>query len=99
MDGASSIDMDASTGGYFMGGEWRQSNSDKQMWVQSLNDTGAVQWSKIWGSVYDEVQAHITTLGDGNILVASNWGTAVGNSVKYLAKLSRADGSIIWSHT
>ncbi|MGB3869764.1 MAG: T9SS type A sorting domain-containing protein [Flavobacteriales bacterium] len=99
VDVASSIDMDASTGGYFMGGEWRQSNSDKQMWVQSLNDTGAVQWSKIWGSVYDEVQAHITTLGDGNILVASNWGTAVGNSVKYLAKLSREDGSIIWSHT
>lgn len=99
VDVATSIDMDSSSGGYFMGGVWRTSNANYQLWVQSLNDTGAVQWSKIWGSMYDEVQAHVTTLSDGNLLVASNWGTAVGNSAKYLAKLDRADGSIVWSHT
>jgi len=91
--------MDPVSAGYFVGGQHRATSSNHQLWVQSVNDTGAVQWSKIWGSVYDEVQAHITTLGDGNILVASNWGTAVANSVKYLAKLDRADGAIIWSHT
>jgi hypothetical protein len=98
-DYATSVDMDPAMGGYFTGGQHRETSTNHQLWVQSLNDTGAVQWSKIWGSAFDEVQAHVTTLNDGNVLVASNWGTAVGNSVKYLAKLDRADGTILWSRS
>lgn len=98
-DYATSVDMDPDIGGYFTGGQHRETSTNHQLWVQSLNDTGAVQWSKIWGSAFDEVQAHVTTLNDGHVLVASNWGTAVGNSVKYLAKLDRADGTILWSRS
>ena len=98
-DRATSVAMDPAIGGYFAGGKYRETGSNDQLWVQSMNDTGAVLWSKIWGGEFDEFQAHITTLEDGHILVASNWGTAVGNSVMYLAKLDRVDGSVIWSST
>jgi len=98
-DYTTSVDLDPLTGGYFTGGNYRATSSNRQIWVQALNDTGAVVWSTVWGSDFVDLQAHITTLADGNILAASNWGTAVDNSVKYLAKLDRTDGTIIWSNT
>src|SRR5690606_17308250 len=39
-----SVDMDPAGGGYFAGGQHRQGGSNHQLWVQSMNDTGAVQW-------------------------------------------------------
>ena len=84
-------------GGYFMGGEYKASASNSQLWVQSVNDTGGVVWDKKWGSAFDEPSAHITTASDGNVLVASSW--AYGNNFmirRYLAKLDASDGSIIW---
>ncbi|MEO8588843.1 MAG: hypothetical protein ABI432_05695 [Flavobacteriales bacterium] len=87
-------------GGYFVGGQSRISSSNKQLWVLALDDTGAVAWSKIWGTQYDEPNAHLTTSADGNILVASAWGTSPNdNYAKYLAKLDKTDGAIMWDRT
>ena len=70
-------------------------NSD--LWVQALDDSGAVVWDRKWGSAYDEPNAHLTTASDGHVLVASAWGHGPNWLIRrYLAKLDASDGSIIW---
>lgn len=83
-------------GGYFTGGQFRSAVS-KDLWVQAVNDTGAVVWSKVWGSIYDEPNAHLITAADGNALIASGYGQNSNNNLRhYLAKLNALDGEIIW---
>lgn len=95
-DYAMSVDM-RQGGGYFMGGEYKASASNSQLWVQAINDTGGVVWDKKWGSAFDEPSAHITTASDGHVLVASSWAYGANFVIRrYLAKLDASDGSIIW---
>lgn len=85
------------TGGYFLGGQYRTTSQNQDLWVQSLNDTGGVVWDRKWGSAFNEPNAHLTTAADGNILVASSWAYGPNWTIKrYLAKLDAADGSTIW---
>lgn len=85
------------TGGYFLGGQYRTTSQNQDLWVQSLNDTGGVIWDRKWGTEYDEPNAHLTTAADGNILVASGWPHGSNFlSRRYLAKLDADDGSFIW---
>ncbi len=94
-DFAMSIDCHSGTN-YFVGGQ-RFIGSNKQHWVQCLNDTGGVEWSKVWGSAFGEPNAHLTLASDGSPLVASGWGYASNDqSRKYLAKLDPTDGAIVW---
>lgn len=95
---AMAVDLDGE--GYFLGGQRKQSADNTDLMVHCLNDTGGVVWSKIWGTPFDEPNAHLITATDGNILVASAWGTEDGDVYKkYLAKLDRTDGTIMWDTT
>lgn len=94
------VTVDLDGGRYFLGGQRMQSVNNTDLWVQCVNDTGGVVWSKIWGTPFDEPNAHLMTATDGNVLIASAWGTEDGDVYKkYLAKLDRVDGSIIWDRT
>jgi len=94
-DFAMAIDRHEGTN-YFMGGQ-RFIASNKQLWVQCLDDTGGVAWSKVWGSAFGEPNAHLTLAADGHPLVASSWGSAANDrGRKYLAKLDSADGVVLW---
>jgi len=85
------------SGGFYLGGQYRLTFDNKQLWVQALNDTGEVDWETRWGSAYDEPNAHLTTAADGHVLVASAWGLGDNWYLRrYLTKLDSADGSIIW---
>ncbi len=88
-------------GGWFAGGQYGTAFGYQDMWVQALNDTGGVAWSKAWGSPYRDTNAHLTTAADGNALVASGWGMSSSNTQfrLYLAKLDATDGELIWSST
>ncbi|MFZ1686143.1 MAG: T9SS type A sorting domain-containing protein [Flavobacteriales bacterium] len=93
------IDM-VGNGDYFCGGQRRMSVDDKDLWVLRIDSTGAVRWTRSWGSSFDEPNAHLITLADGHVLVASAWGYADEfNAIRpYLAKLDSTDGSTIWDH-
>lgn len=97
-DYANAIDLRAS-GGFFVGGQYRTTLADRDLWVQALNDTGGVEWEQIWGSPYRDPNAHLTTASDGHVLVASAWGMNSANNQfrLYLAKLDSTDGDIMWS--
>ncbi len=96
LDGIISLGMRPESG-YYSGGQSMQNGTNKQLWVQALNDTGGVLWEKVWGSENDEPNAHLTSANDGHALIASGWGVGPGNQFRhYLAKLNSADGEIIW---
>lgn len=87
--------------GYFIGGEYRLSPDNLDLWVSRLTATGDTLWSTIWGSEFDEPNAHLTTLANGNPMVASAWGTAPDFVLDkcYMAELDQDDGSIVWERT
>ena len=94
-DFAMAIDRHEGTN-YYMGGQ-RFIGSNKQLWVQCIDDTGGVAWSKVWGSAFGEPNAHLTLASDGHPLVASSWGSAANDrGRKYLAKLDSANGNVLW---
>jgi hypothetical protein len=88
-------------GGWYMGGQYGTAFGNPDMWVQALNDTGEVVWSRVWGSPYRDTNAHLTTASDGHVLVGSGWGMSSSNTQfrLYLAKVSSSDGELIWSST
>ncbi len=95
-DGFLAIDNNPN-GGYYCGGQYRTASNNKDLWVQAVNDTGGVRWSRVWGSPYHEPNAHLITAADGNPLIASAWGTGTGDMmVKFITKLDSADGSTLW---
>jgi hypothetical protein len=89
---------DHAQNGWFLGGQKRLSPTNKNLWAIRVDLEGNVLWQQNWGSQYDEPNAHLSSLSDGNFIVASAWGYADGGeSFKpYLAKLDSSDGSIIW---
>ena len=92
------VSVDRSAGnGYFTGGQKRITSSNKEFWVQCLNDTGAVVWEKVWGGSFSESNANVTTAQNGDVLVAGGWAYSNFALVRrYLARLDPVDGSFIW---
>ena len=83
-------------GGYFSGGQY-MSYASRDLWVQALDDTGSVIWDKVWGSPFNEPNAHLTTANDGHPLIASGYAQNANDHLRhYLAKLNALDGEIIW---
>ena len=48
--------------------------------------------------MFDEPNAHLTTLANGNPVIASAWGLEADFALtrSYMAELDQSDGSIIW---
>ena len=92
------ITIDTCSNGFFSGGQHRFFGQDINFWLMRTDDFGSVIWDTIWGSGFDEPNAHVTTLANGNALVASSWAYApnYGQMRPYLAEVSYADGSFIW---
>jgi len=97
IDGAISVDLDRS-GGYYLGGQYRRPGNNKELWVQRLDPAGSRLWERIWGGPYDEPNAHLTALSNGNALVASSWAYQrdFRRTKCYLAELDSTDGTILW---
>jgi hypothetical protein len=87
-------------GSYYMGGQRRVTQDNKNLWVQRIDYLGDVVWAKLWGGGYDEPNAHLIATSDGHALVASAWGYADDLSLSrpYIAKLDSSDGTILWEH-
>ncbi len=97
-DGFTSIDSRPDSG-FFTGGRYRITATNREHWVVALNDTGGTIWNKVWGGPYFDNLAHVTTSADGNVLVGSARGLGTGNQVrKYIAKLHKDDGEILWEY-
>ena len=94
---ALSVDT-TSDDGYFVGGQYRVTQNNKNLWVYRVDADGDSLWSKQWGSIYDEPNAHLTTLANGNPIIASAWGYAPQFAVTrlYMAELDQEDGHLIW---
>ena len=90
--------IDTVADGFYLGGEWDVYSGNAQLWLQRVDSIGAVIWESIWGGAFDEPNAHVITLANGNALVASSWGYASGFGAMrpYLAEFDSADGSLIW---
>lgn len=87
-------------GGYYIGGRYGSANFIGQLWVIRTDTVGTVLWERLWGSPYDEPNAHLITASDGHVLVASAYGANSDEDAwPYLAKLDSTDGSTIWEHT
>lgn len=84
--------------GYFVGGEFRQNDGNLDLWVLRITGTGDTLWTTTWGGEFDEPNAHLTTLANGNPVIASAWGLAPDFALtrSYMAELDQSDGSIIW---
>lgn len=91
--------VDTSTDdGYFVGGQSQDSPTNKQLWVLRLNELGDTLWTKKWGTQFDEPNAHLTTLANGDPIIASAWGFAPAFALTqaYMAELDQDDGSFVW---
>lgn len=71
--------------------------------IMKFSSTGAMQWIKYFGGSGNDMFRSIKTLSDGNLIItgASTSPNIPGNSNDgsnniYLAKLSSANGSVIW---
>ena len=85
--------------GYFLGGQYTQdAENNEDLWVLRISDTGDTLWTTTWGGEFDEPNAHLTTLANGNPVIASAWGLAPDFALtrSYMAELDQSDGSIIW---
>ena len=98
LDDIVSIDM-APNNSYYTGGVRFRSTTNSDFWVQRLSSLGDTLWSVVWGSPFEEINAHLTTPTDGQPVVAGTWSYAAGTSSlkPYLAKLDSSDGSILWA--
>ena len=88
-------------GGYYLGGEYGTTSGNLDFWLKRVDGSGNQIWNRTWGSGYTEPNAHLETLADGHVVVASAWrweNYNTGRSRLYMAKLDSADGSFIWQH-
>ena len=88
----------ADHGDYFLGGNYKQTPTNLQLWVLRTDPQGQVKWQRRWGGAFDEPNAHLVALAGGHVMVASAWGYADDGYLlrPYLAKLDSTDGSTIW---
>ena len=96
-DGAICVDTTLDDG-YYVGGQFRTSQNNKDLWVFRVDGNGDSIWSKRWGTPYDETYAYLTTLASGNALVAGATGFTQDNAQGrfYMAELGQDDGHFIW---
>ena len=78
-------------------------NGNLTNFVARLSSSGTVQWIKYLGGTGDDMMRSIKLLSDGNLIITGEstspnitGNTNDGNDNIYLAKISSADGSIIW---
>ncbi|MEO8588271.1 MAG: T9SS type A sorting domain-containing protein [Flavobacteriales bacterium] len=83
---------------YYMAGTRYLDDSNRDLWVQRTDTLGEVIWRVSWGGPYDDGSGHLTTLSDGNALIANAHGfSADGTMFKpALTKVDATDGSIVW---
>ena len=102
--GGSSVDYGTSVaedadGNYYLGGAKEFSGSDRDFWVKAFESDGSQLWDTTYGSPYAEGVAYVRTASDGNLLMAGGYGIQDGEiEVKYISKLDRTDGSLIWEN-
>lgn len=86
---------------FFLGGSTYPTDNNGDPWVIHVDGNGEPIWETSWGGPYDDGAGHLTTLLDGNILVANAHGfNEQGTRFKpALTKLDAEDGSILWDRT
>ena len=84
--------------GYFIGGSYRVGEENLQQWIQRINATGDTDWTKTWGSEFNDAPARITTKANGNVLTASAWNYAPNSAASqcYMAELDQNTGEFVW---
>ena len=98
-DGFVAVDLLPDSGFYF-GGDKNITSNNIDFSVYRVDKNGGVLWHKVWGTGYDEPNAHLCSTSDGNCAVSGAIGHADDFSLTrpYIAKLDSADGSILWEH-
>ena len=87
-------------GGYYMSGVYRVTAQNKAHWVLRVDSAGSVVWERFPGTPvshnYDVLDAYLTTLADGGLVVASGeWSGFIQNTWPQLVKLDTA-GTVVW---
>lgn len=86
--------------GYYLGGQKDITNTNGNLWVVRVNQTGAIIWQRNWGSTYLEPNAHLNASSDGHCVIAAAMSYADDYMLTrpYIAKLDSMDGAILWEH-
>lgn len=89
----------AFSNGYLVAGQrYTPTTGSSDVCVMSINDSGAVQWSKTYGGANDDVAWDIKQTKDGNYIVAGSTKSANGAFDMYVLKIDSA-GSTLLSKT
>ncbi len=85
---------------YYMAGSRYVNNDNRDMWLQRTDTNGALLWRVSWGGPYDDGSGHMSTLQDGNVIIANAHGYSFDGTQFRIAltKLDSADGTILWDH-
>ncbi len=95
-DYAISVDTTADDG-YFVGGQYKVTQNNFNFWVFRVDADGDTLWSKQWGGPWNEPNAHLTTLANGNPIIASKTDFINDYAGRmYMAELDQGDGHIVW---
>ena len=94
---AISVDTTAAEG-YFVGGQFRVAANNQDLWVFRVDGDGDTVWSRHWGTSFNEPAAHLTTLSNGNPIIASATGNVSNDYAArmYQAELDQFDGHFVW---
>ena len=86
---------------YYMAGSRYVNDSNRDIWVQRTDTLGEVIWRVSWGGSFDDGSGHLSTLNDGNALIANAHGFSSDGTLfkPALTKIDASDGSIIWDRT
>lgn len=95
-DYAMSVDT-TTDDGYFIGGEYSVSQNNMNFWVLRVDADGDTLWTRQWGGPFDEPNAHLTTLANGNPIIASQTDFINDYAGRmYMAELDQDDGHLVW---
>lgn len=83
---------------FYMAGSRYLNNDNRDMWLQRTDTSGVLLWRVSWGGPFDDGSGHMSTLQDGNVIVANAHGYSFdGTQFRVaLTKLDSTDGTILW---
>lgn len=86
---------------FYLGGSFFPHENNGDIWIMRTDMTGEVLWDIVLGGPFTDGNGHLTTLNDGNLLVANAHGHNTAGTLfqPALTKLAATDGSVMWDRT
>jgi hypothetical protein len=89
----------ADDSGYIIAGSTLSFGTGSDIWVIKLNNSGAIEWQKTYGTANAESGSSVRQTSDGGYLVAGKTTPPLANASDFLVIKLSSNGTVEWSKT